>query len=81
MVLLIYRPPYSEEHPVMVGTFLDEFPNFISQYVSKHPNLITMGYVNIQDKDDINRQNYRDMIDTSGYNQVVTNPTHQDGHT
>ena len=21
MVLLIYRPPYSEEHPVMVGTF------------------------------------------------------------
>ena len=29
MVLLIYRPPYSEEHPVLVGTFLDEFPDFL----------------------------------------------------
>ena len=42
-----------------------------------------MGDVNIhnEDEDDINRQNYRDMIDTFGYNQVVTIPTHQDGHT
>ena len=42
-----------------------------------------MGDVNIhdEDEDDINRQNYRDMIDRFGYNQVVTIPTHQDGHT
>ena len=42
-----------------------------------------MGDVNIhnEDVDDTNRQNYRDMIDTFGYNQVVTIPTHQDGHT
>ena len=83
MVLLIYRPPYSETHPVMVGALLDEIPDFISQYVNKHPNLIIMGDVNIhnEDEDNINRQNYRDMIDTFGYNQVVTIPTHQDGHT
>ena len=43
MVLLINRPPYSEEQPVTVGTFLDEFPDFISQYVNTHPNLIIMG--------------------------------------
>ena len=83
MVLLIYRPPYSKEHLVRVRTFLDEFSDFISQYVIKHPNLIIMGDVNIhdEDEDDTNRQNYRDMIDTFGYNQVVTIPTHQDGHT
>ena len=42
-----------------------------------------MGDVNIhnEDEDNINRQNYRDMIDTFGYNQVVCIPTHQDGHT
>ena len=67
----------------MVRTFLDEFSDFISQYVIKHPNLIKMGDVNIhdEDEDDTNRQNYRDVIDTFGYNQVVTIPTHQDGHT
>ena len=50
---------------------------------SMHPNLIIMGDVNIhdEDEDDINRQNYRDMIDTFEYNQVVCIPTHQDGHT
>ena len=42
-----------------------------------------MGDVNIHDEDgdNINRQNYRGMIDTFGYNQVVCIPTHQDGHT
>ena len=41
-----------------------------------------MGDVNIhnEDGDDINRWSYRDTIDTFGYNQVVTIPTHQDGH-
>ena len=40
-----------------------------------------MGSVNIhdEDEDDINRKNYRDMIDTFGYSQVVTIPTHQVG--
>ena len=34
-----------------------------------------------KDKDDINRKNYRDVIDTFGYNPVVTISTHQDGDT
>ena len=82
MVLLIYRPLYSEKHLVMVGTYLDEFSDFISHYVNKHPSLIMIGDVNThnEDEDNINRQNYRDMIDTFGYNQVVCIPTHQDGH-
>ena len=68
--------------PSYGGKFLDEFSDFISQYINKHPNLIIMEDVNIHNEDDdINRQNYIDMIDTFGYNQVVTIPTHQDGHT
>ena len=59
------------------------FTGIISQYDNKHPNLIIMGDVNIQDEDedDNNIQNYRDIIDTFGYYQVVCIPTHQDGHT
>ena len=42
-----------------------------------------MGDVNIhdEDEDDINRNKYRDMVVTFGYNQVVCISTHQDGHT
>ena len=29
-VLLIYRPPYSANHPISVGTFLEELGDFIS---------------------------------------------------
>ena len=49
--LLIYRPSYSANYPIPGGTFLEELGNFISVQLNDHPNLITLGHVNIHDKD------------------------------
>ena len=50
-VLLIYRPPYSANHPIPVGTFLEELGDSISVQLNDYPNLITLGDVNIHDED------------------------------
>ena len=57
-VFLIYRPPYSANHPITVGTFLEELGDFIRVQLNDHPNLITLGDLNIHDEDikNIDRQ-------------------------
>ena len=65
-VLLIYRPPYSANHPISVGTFLEELGDFISVQLNDHPNLITLGDINIHDEDieNTDRRNYHDLLDS-----------------
>ena len=79
-VLLIYRPPYSANHPIPGGTFLQELGDFIRVQLNDHPNLITLGDVNIHDKD-LHRRNYHDLLDSYDLKQIVDEVTHEDGHT
>ena len=82
-VLLIYRPPYSANHPILVGTFLEELGDFISIQLNNHPNLIILGDLNIHNEDieNIDRRNYHDLIDSFDLKQIVEVVTHEDGHT
>ena len=82
-VLLIYRPPYSANHPIQVGTFLEELWHFISIQLNDHPNLITLGDINIHDEDikDLDRRNHHDLLDSFDLKQIMDVATHEDGHT
>ena len=82
-VLLMYRPLYSANHPMPVGTFLEELEGFISVQLNGHPNLITLGDVNIHDTDieDLDRRNYHDLFDSFDLKQIMDVVTHEDGYT
>ena len=82
-MLLIYRPPYLVNHPISVGTFLEELGDFISIHLNNHPNLIILGDLNIHDEDieNIDRRNYHDLLDSFDLKQIVEVVTHEDGHT
>ena len=81
--LLIYRLPYSANHPISVGTFLEELGDFNSVQLNDHPNLITLGDLNIQDEDieNIDRRNYHDLLDSYDLKQIMDVVTHEDGQT
>ena len=50
-VFLIHRPPYSANHPISVGTFIEELGDFINIQLNDHPNLIILGGINIHDNE------------------------------
>ena len=78
-VLLIYRPPYSANHPILVGTFLEVLGDFISIQLNNQPNLIVLGDLNIHDEDieNIDRRNYHDLLDSFDLKQIVEVVTHE----
>ena len=82
-VLLIYRPPYSADHPISVGTLIEGLGDFISVQLNDHPNLITLGDVNIHDEDikDLDRRNYHNLLDSFDLKQIMDVVTHDDGYT
>ena len=46
-LILLYRPPYSEEHPVSMAAFLSEFPGFMESIILALEPLIILGDFNI----------------------------------
>ena len=46
-LVLLYRPPYSEEHPVSMATFLSEFSGFMESIILAPEPLIILGNFNI----------------------------------
>ena len=46
-LVLLYRPPYSEEHPVSMATFLSEFSGFMESIILAPEPLIILGDFNI----------------------------------
>ena len=82
--IVLYRPPYSEKHPVTMGTFLAEFAAFIESIILAPEPLIVAGNFNIHvdcgnDCNDAVR--FLDILQLMGLTQHVDGPTHEDGHT
>ena len=44
---IIYRPPYSNRHPISTYTFIDEFPDHLSHLLCQTDNWIIVGDINI----------------------------------
>ena len=82
-LIIIYRTPYSEAHPVTTHTFFDEFSVFLESAVLCSSHLLITGDFNIHidvagDADAIR---LRRLLESTGLKQHVTVPTHISGHT
>lgn len=81
-LIVVYRPPYSPEHPVTSGVFYDEFSAFLDNLVMCPEVLIIAGDFNFQwgETDNDETKKFMDVLETFGLTQHVTVPTHQSGH-
>lgn len=79
---VVYRPPYSGNHPVCTGTFFREFSEYLDTIIMSSEPLVITGDFNIHMdvKDDPDRLKMFDLLQSYGLNQHVHVPTHESGH-
>ena len=78
----IYRPPYSDAHPVSMSVFTSEFNEFIQEYLLCNIPLIITGDFNIHvDVDNHESRSFTDLLESFSCIQHVNFSTHLHGHT
>ena len=82
-LIIIYRPPYSEAHPVTTAMFHAEFAKYLESVVLSVDPLLIVGDFNIHVncQDDIDTTKLLDLFESTGLEQHVQIPTHHSGHT
>ena len=82
-LIIIYRTPYSEAHPVTTSVFLEEFSTFLESAVFCTNHLLMTGDFNIHMDvaDDPNATRVRGLLESTGLKQHVNIPTRLSGHT
>ena len=82
-LVIIYRPPYSDDHPVTVTTFCAEFARYMESTLLKKERLVIVGDLNIYFDDKVNSDalNFLDVLESLGLQQHVNDSTHIHGHT
>ena len=80
---IVYRPPYSEDHPITAGVFFHEFAEYLESVVMSSDKLLITGDFNfhMDEPTDPNNIHFRDLLDAMGTVQHVKQPTHIHGHT
>ncbi|XP_068704868.1 uncharacterized protein [Montipora foliosa] len=83
MLSIIYRPPYSNLHPVSLKTFFDEFASYMESIILTPEPLIITGDFNIHvnNVNDSDACEFLDLLASLGLKQHVIGPTHEGGHT
>ena len=81
-ILIIYRIPYSPEHPVSTGAFFNEFTAYLESVVmSSEPLLITGDFnIHVDVCGDSDRARLLEILESMGLEQHVDKPTHVSGH-
>ena len=71
-IVIIYRPPYSEDHPVTVLTFCSEFANYMESILLSKEQLLIVGDMNIQvdDASDADARNFLEFWNHWGYSSM-----------
>ena len=66
-VVIIYRPPYSEDHPVTALTFCSEFAYYMESVLLSKEQLVIVGDMNIHvdDASDVDVRNFLDLLESS----------------
>ena len=82
-VVTIYRPPYSEDHPVSSNVFFEEFSSYLENIVMIPEVLLITGYFNfhVDCPTEPDAKKFADLMNTFGLIQHVHVPTHSSGHT
>ena len=81
-IIVIYRPPPSQQNQFNTSTFLEEFADFLSQTITTSSEIIITGDINIH-IDDNNNSHTRSLmhdLESIGLKQHVQGPTHYKGH-
>ena len=83
LLVIIYRPPYSKQHPVSTNVFMDEFAEHLQELILCKETLLITGDFNIHmdDRLDSDAVKFNELLLEFGLNQHVSAPTHRDGHT
>ena len=82
-IIVIYRPPYSDEHRVAMSTFFAEFAEYFETILLSNEQLLILGDFNI-DIDvagDSDANKLSDFFESVGLQQHVEQYTHVQGHT
>ncbi|XP_041464616.1 uncharacterized protein LOC121415481 [Lytechinus variegatus] len=78
----IYRPPYSDAHPVPMSVFMSEFNDFIQEHLLSNIPVIITGDFNIHvDVDNQESRLFMDLLESFSCIQHVDCSTHIHGHT
>ena len=82
-LIIIYRTPYSDAHPVTTSVFFEEFSSFLESAVFCSSHLLITGDFNIHMdvEDDTDAVRLRGLLESTGLKQHATVPTHISGHT
>ena len=78
--VIVYRPPYSDDHPISAGVFFHEFAEYLESVVLPSDKLLIIGDLNfhMDVPTDPNNIHFRDLLDAMGLVQHVKHPTHID---
>ena len=79
----IYRPLYSNRHPIPISTFIDEFPDHVSHLLCQTDNPIIVGDINIpwNKTDNLDTISLTEILELYNLKQHVASPTHKQGNT
>ena len=82
-LVIIYCPPYSDEHRVSTNVFFKEFSNCLESILLPKEQLLITGDFNIHVDvvDNPDSLKLLDLLESVGLQQHVTQPTHVHGHT
>ena len=82
-LVIIYRPPYSDDHRVSTNDFFSEFSNYLESILLSEEQLLITGDFNIHVDvvDNPDSLKLLDLLESVGLRQHVTQPTHVHGHT
>ena len=83
-VVIVYRPPHSEDHRIPVVTSLVSSPvTWNPSSCRSKDHLLILGYFNIHMDvpTDANTVKFMDLLESLGLEQHVRGPTHTHGHT
>ena len=82
-IVIVYRPPYSEDHKVSTSVFFDEFSDYLESLLLCKEQLLITGDFNIHsDKghQDPISSIFLNFLESFNLQQRVTMPTHLHGH-
>ena len=78
IILIVYRPPYSKQHPISANIFIEEFQNHLNKLIQTLHKMIVTGYFNFL-VDNINNAESRrflDLLEEYGLVNWVSFQTH-----
>ena len=80
--MIIYRPPYSENHKVSTNVFFHKLADFLESIVMTEGELFIVGDFNIHTDmlDDLDAIKLSDLLESFSLQQHVSGPTHIHGH-